>query len=266
MTNKFFYITLLTVLGFNTEAHCQVAPNVPKLVVSIVIDQLRSDYLEAFAPLYSTDGFKKLMEEGLVYQSASYPFTPVDRASAIAALASGVTPYYNNIIGERWLSRETLRPVFCVDDDKYTGLITNETASPTQLCTSTVGDELKVATSGKAVVYAIAPTRDAAVLSGGHAADGALWLDDISGNWCSSKYYFKELPKWLKSYNEKHAPHRKMQEVTWEPINTLVGNFNYFMHTGIQKPFSHTFKGARCYSELKASALINEEVTNLAEQ
>lgn len=266
MTNKYFYLTLLAVLGFNIEAESQEVRNAPRMVVSIAIDQLRSDYLEAFMPLYSQNGFRLLLGEGLVYQNASYPFAPIDRASAIAAISSGVTPYYNKITGERWLNRETLRPVYCVDDTNFPGILTQETASPNQLCTSTLGDELKVATNGRAIVYAIAPYRDAAVLSAGHAADGAFWIDDRNGEWCSSRYYFTAYPSWTRAYNDLQAPRKKIQSVTWEPVNDLVGNFSYFMQTGLQKPFKHTFKGEHCYREYKASAMVNEDVTNMAMQ
>jgi hypothetical protein len=266
MTNKYLYITLLAILGFKTEAQAQADGSAPRLVVSIAIDQLRSDYLQAFAPLYLPDGFKRLLEKGLVYESASYPFTPVDRASAIASLSTGVTPYYNNIVGERWLNRETLRPVNSIDDASHAGLGTTETASPANLGTSAIGDELKVATGGKGKVFAIAPYRDAAVLSGGHAADGVFWIDDASGEWCSSDYYFDALPAWLQAYNKLSSPAKTAKDSVWEPINYLVGNFSYFMQTGQQKPFKHAFTGNRCFQEFKASALVNEAVTEMAKQ
>ncbi len=267
MTNKYLYITLLATLGFRLEAISQEAGNaLPRLVVSIAIDQLRSDYLEAFLPLYTQDGFRRLLDEGTVYANASYPFEPVDRASAIASLTTGTTPYYNGVVGERWMNRETLRPVYCVDDQKYAGVETIETAAPTQLSTSTIGDELKMATAGRSIVYAIAPYRDAAVLSAGHAADGAFWIDDNNGSWCSSQYYNSSLPIWVSAYNRLDAPSMKVTKLTWEPINEYVGNFSYFMQMGLQQPFKHTFVGPTRFREYKTSALVNEDVTNLAQQ
>ena len=155
MTNRYLYITLLAILGFSANASAQSSlqsKGAPRLVVNIAIDQLRTDYLEAFAPLYCDRGLKLLLGQGMVFANASYPFAPVDRASAIAAIASGTTPYYNSIVGNRWLNRETLRPVGCVDDAKYSGMLTSETASPLGLQLSTLADELKVATGGKALV------------------------------------------------------------------------------------------------------------------
>jgi hypothetical protein len=266
MTNKYIYITLLAVLGFNSEARSEeiLSKAAPRLVVSIAIDQLRSDYLEAFAPLYTSDGFKKLLAEGLVYNNASYPFSPIDRASAIATINTGTTPYYTSIVGARWLNRKTLRPVGCVDDSRYAGLNTRDTSSPVNLSTSTIGDELKVATAGKAVVYSVAPFRNAAILSAGHAANGALWIDDATGAWCSSVYYFNALPLWVKAFNSLSG--QSIENTIWEPVNDFVGNFSYFMQTGPQNPFKHKFTGSQRYQQFKTSGLVNAEVTNMALQ
>ena len=267
MTNKkYLYITLLSLLGLNAEADAQNASaSAPRLVVSIAIDQLRSDYLDAFSPLYTNYGFRQLMAEGLVYANASYPFIPVDQASALAAIVTGTTPYYNSIVGSRWLNRETLRPVSCVDDTRHQGLLTYETASPAQLSTSTLGDELAMASQGKALIFAIAPFREAAVLTAGHAANGALWIDDISGNWCSSTYYFKTLPPWVTTYNGRFAPNQKIGDISWEPFNDVVGTYSYFMQANQQqKPFKHKFTGDQRFRQFKASGMVNAEVTDFA--
>ena len=268
MTNRYLYITLLAVLGFNAEAHAQehLPQAAPRLVINIAVDQLRSDYLEAFAPLYTDHGFKKLLAEGLVFSNASYPFSPIDRASAMATLSTGVTPYYNNIVGRRWMNRETLRPVWCVDDPKQPGINTADASSPIHLSTSTLGDELKVASAGKALVYAIAPYRDAAILSAGHAANGALWIDDVKGAWCTSSYYSKSLPIWVGAFNSMQSADGKMAGDAWEPVNNLVGNFSYFMGSGIQSPFKHTFTGPQRYREYKTSGLVNADITTMALQ
>ena len=267
MTNRYLYITLLAILGFSTDAEGQEAQakHVPRLVINIVIDQLRSDYMEAFAPLYSEGGLKRLLSEGMVFANASYPFTPVDRASAISSIITGTTPYYNSIIGRQWMNRETLRPTGCVDDAKATGLLTSASVSPEGLSTSTVGDELKVATGGKALVFAVAPTADAAILAAGHAADAAFWIDDESGEWCSSMYYLQNVPTWLQGYNSLKAPARKLNGLTWEPLHEFSGSYNYFLQSNISKPFKHKFSGSNRFIDYKESALINAEVTDMAQ-
>lgn len=190
------YITAFLV-ALSATTHAQLAQPTPKLVVSIAIDQLRTDYVDGFSSLYSASGLKKLFLQGCVYEAASYSFAPVDRASAIASIATGTTPYYHNIIGTQWLDRNTLRPVLCVDDPKYR-------TSPSRLAVSTIADELKVATNGAALVYSVAVTRDAAVLSAGHAADGAFWIDDAKGEFQTSSYYPEKAGKWINAYKSVH--------------------------------------------------------------
>ena len=188
-------IILLTLLGGISEMSAQRLQPAPRLVVNITVDQLRTDYIEHFSPLYGEDGFRKLLQYGRVYEAASYPFSPVDRASAIASIATGTTPHYNNIVATQWLDRSTLRPVMCTDDDTYG-------VSPQKMVTSTVGDELKISTKGAAIVYSVAQDKDAAVLSAGHAADGAFWMSDKDGLWTTSSYYSKSAQSLAHKYNK----------------------------------------------------------------
>lgn len=184
-------ILLATLAGGEMQALDNL--QIPRLVVNITIDQLRTDYMEQFMPNYVDGGFKKLLSQGCVYESVSYPFAPTDRASAIATLATGATPQYHAISGGKWLDRKTLRPIDCTDDDRYV-------TSPQRLMTSTIGDELKVATHGAGMVYAVAADKDAAVLSGGHAADGAFWINERYNRWDTSTYYPSASLKWIKAY------------------------------------------------------------------
>ena len=257
-------LAFLSTLLASLQAQGQLLQTPPKLVITIAIDQLRTDYLEAFTPLYGDKGFRLLMNEGLVYTNASYSFANIDRASSIANISTGTTPYYNSIVGARWLDRETLRPVYCVEDGKYPGIQTNDKSSPQKLSTSTIGDELKVATAGKALVYSIAPFREAAVLGAGHAADGALWIDDNNGSWCSSQYYTQGGKKWMKEIDKMQSPNSFVDHLEWEPINQVSGSFSYFMSGGPQKPFKHKFTSIRKYREYKTSALVNTHITDMA--
>lgn len=257
MRNRYLYITLLAVLGITPEMLAQSQIQyAPRLVVTVAIDQLRTDYLEAFAPLYGNDGFKRLLRKGKVYPSASYPFSPIDRASATASLTTGVSPYYHSIVGERWLHRETLRPVLCV----------GEALTPDNLSTSTLGDELKVSTEGKAHVYSIAPFADAAIMSGGHAANAAFWLSDEDGSWETSQYYQNVLPAWLVTYNDTYSPRKDAKSLAWEPVIELSGSFNYYQHTvAPQKTFKHRLVGNHRFALLKTSGLVNQFVTDFAQ-
>jgi len=175
-----------------SSAYSQTVKTSPRLIINIAIDQLRTDYLESFAPLYGQEGFKKLLQDGMVFENASYPFAPVDRSSAIATIASGTSPYYHGVVGNMWLNRESLRPTYSDD------------GTPNQITTSTIGDEMKVATAGASKVFSIAPSRDAAIFSGGHAADGAFWINDLSGEWNTSAYYVRSVPEWVLQFNKNH--------------------------------------------------------------
>lgn len=166
-------ITSILALTFGS-LQAQPLPPPPKLVVTLTIDQLRTDYMEAFSSLYGERGFKRLLREGKVFRQAEYSFNVTDRASAIAAFYTGTTPSMNGIIAERWFDPKTLRPRNCVDDSAFMGNYTDQNTAPTQLLTSTFADELKIATKNAALVYSIAPFRDAAVLSAGHSGNGAF--------------------------------------------------------------------------------------------
>lgn len=196
MRNKYIYITILTLLGLSSEAAAQALSQQPRLVVTIAIDQLRTDRMEAFSSLYAQNGLKRLMREGMMYSNASYNFTPVDRASAIASLSTGSTPYYNGVTGVEWLDRNTLRPHNIIND-KDNGM------SPVQMQTSSLGDELKIATDGQGKVFAFATDAERAILSAGHAADGAVWF--TGGKWNLATYYTPE-NQWLSWYSRQYKP------------------------------------------------------------
>lgn len=244
-------LPLLIALSSMGSAAAQ-SPAAPRLVVSILVDQLRSDYLDAFMPLYGNDGFRRLLQEGRVYKQAETASPGADRASTAASIATGTTPSDHGITGLRRMDRATLRPTDCTAD-----------GSPGQLGVSTVGDEMKVATEGKALVYAIAPFRDAAVLSGGHAADAALWLDDATGLWSTSAYY-GPLPAWAAMHNGTDNLPTRLAGLTWRPVNSQVGTFSYFPGGGAEKPFAHRFAQPGAYASFMTSGLVNEEVADMA--
>lgn len=258
-------LTAMTVLSAPEAA--AAGRGVPRVVVSILVDRLRTDYVNAFMPLYGQEGFVRLLEQGLVYPNAEYPQARPDRASAAATLSTGTTPYNHGIVGTKWLDRQTLRPVGCIDDAKYVGIHTRRTVAPTFLNVSTIGDELKVATEGKAIVYALAPFSDAAILGAGHAADGAYWIDSETGLWASTSYYQSSLPAWVGVLNNQtNSPAERIKNITWEPSGDLAGSFSYFLSGGMKEPFSHKFKGDGRFSSFKTSGLINEEVVKAAVQ
>ena len=237
---------------------------VPKVVVGIVVDQLRADYLEKYSHLYCEDGFKKLFAEGRVYTNAYFSHTNPDRSSAVASVYSGSAPYYHGVTGNRFLERKTLRVRSVVDDESCAGINTMDATSPANLLVTTLPDELKMATKGHAYVLSVAPERDMAVLAGGHAPNAVIWLDDVRAMWASSSYY-NGVPAWLRPYNHRVGTTFDWNSVEWEPYYP-TGVYSYSVYDGAPKPFRYTFRGgdAEAVKRYKTSACVNDEVTQLA--
>lgn len=266
MTRNRYITTLILASLYINGLMAQETNQIPKLVVTITVDQLRSDYMQAFAPLYGEEGFNKLLREGKVFERGINDFYPADRASAIATIASGATPYYNGIVSASWLDRKTLRPVYCTEDKKITATAGRDAVSAKKLLTSTIGDELKVYTQGASKVFGIAPTKEAAILSVGHAADCALWLDDATGKWTTTDYYKGSAAAWIGAYERMNSVALNIQNKKWTPATLLSGNMSFFMGGGLTSPFSHTFTGDKRFVEYKSSALVNEDITSIALQ
>lgn len=246
-----------------SNASAYAVADAPRLVVSITIDQLRSDYIQAFKSLYGERGFKRLFKEGYVCLNAEYPFVSPDRASAVACLFTGASPYENGIVASKWMDRKVLRPVYCVDDSKYPSLPNGTASSPQYLRSSTLVDELKMASRGTAQVYAIAPFRDAAILAAGHAGDAAFWLNDQTGQWVTSSYY-GGYPAWASAYDRTNSLWNSVSEFKWTPTNELVGNFNYLLGSAVSRSFEHRFKGDDRIALFKTTGCVNEEVNKFA--
>ena len=236
---------------------------VPKLVVGLTIDQLRMDYIEAFSSMYGERGFKRLWKEGRVYRNAEYDFTDVDKASSVAAIYSGANPFVNGIVGDSWLDRGSLRVINCVDDSDFMGVYTSESTSPNRLKVSNLSDELMIATQGGAEVYSIAPTREMAVLSAGHASKGAFWLNDETGKWSGTTYY-GNFPSWVSTYNDRQGLDFRINNLVWEPFHS-VSSYKYLTSDAKQVAFKHKFSNLRQqkYRKFKTSPYVNEEVNRL---
>lgn len=234
----------------------------PKIVVSIVIDQLRADYMEKYIPLYGEDGFKKLLTEGRVYSNGYYSHTAPDRSSAVASIYSGTTPYYHGVVGNRFLERKSLRVLSAVDDDSQRGINTFENSSPSKLLVTTFADELKLATNGDACVVSIAPERDMAVLAGGHSPNSVMWLSDDHAMWATSSYC-DGLPAWARPFNRRHKGQFDWDNIVWEPYFPIK-IYDNSAYDGTPKSFKHTFRSDGGVKRYKTSACINEEITQMA--
>jgi predicted AlkP superfamily pyrophosphatase or phosphodiesterase len=222
------------------------APKKPKLVVAIVIDQFRYDYLTRFRGEFHA-GFDRLLTKGAVFTNANYIHFPTVTAVGHSTFLTGATPSVSGIVGNEWFDREERKRVTSVSDSR-TKLLggVGEGSSPERLLVSTVGDELKLSDAGRSRVIGISMKDRAAILPAGHAANGAYWFDVKSGNFVSSTYYMKELPGWVRDFNETRAAD-KYRGGTW------------LQHTLPQDP-------AKLYSALEASPYANELLEGFAEQ
>jgi len=197
-------ILALTLLAASGWLAAQTQPPPPKLVVAIVIDQFRYDYLTRFRSEY-TSGLKRLLEQGAVFTNANYEHVPTVTAVGHSTFLSGATPAMSGIIGNEWWDRESKKHVTSVtplDDSVRLVGAAGVGSSPERMLQSTVADELKRSgKGGKAIGVSIKDR--SAILPAGRSADAAYWLDSASGNFVSSTYYFPlaELPAWLTEWN-----------------------------------------------------------------
>lgn len=239
----------------------------PKLVVCITVDQLRGDYIEYFYHTLGERGFKRLMNEGLVYNNVRFEFSNLDEASAFATLFTGSNPCFNGIAGSRTYDFEKSREISVLNDEEYLGNYTKERYSPKKLISSTIGDELKIASKGRSDVYSIAPDAESAILSAGHAANGAFWMDNYNGKWATTTFY-KGIPWYVDRYNNgPESLSSRLNQMVWTPSNTneTYGAFPYVLD---DLPFKYTFKENTkdCFFNLKTSPYINKEINRLALQ
>ncbi len=260
---RYLIISLLSVLNLTQlQAQSQVQEQVPipKLVIGITIDQLRGDYLQYCIHTFGSKGFKRLLNDGLVYQQIQYDFPEISPASAFATIFTGTNPYYHGITGNKKFDWDKLQEVSILYDPQYLGNYTTETLSPANLKSSTIADELKIASGGKSDVYAIAPDAAQAIISGGHAANSAFWIEDYNGKWATTTYY-KNIPWYVERYNLSESLAYRINDYNWKPA---IASYDAFPYTEGNKAFSHLFYSKDKYLQIKTSPYINTEVTMLA--
>ena len=251
-------IALLIIAGIRAEQ----TGDIPKLVVNITIDKLRGDYLQYCNYSFGERGFKRLMNEGLVYRQMQFDFPNVNRASAIATLFTGTNPCYHGIVAEKKFDFESQREVSILYDKDFLGNYTSENFSPLSLMCSTIGDELKMASDGRSDVYAIAPNAVEAILSAGRYANATFWMEDYRGYFATTTYY-KDVPWYVDKYNTTDVIGRNPETSTWTPARTSYSAFPYNQPNSLFKHNIH--KGEKnSYLKIKTSPFVNTEVTNLA--
>ena len=176
----------------------------PKLVVVIVIDQFRGDYLERYRDQFGEGGFRMFLDHGANFTDCNYDYANTRTAPGHATLFTGSYTSGHGIMANEWWDPKKKKRVTSVEDDntKLVGASkTGPGASPHNLMSDTLGDELKLATGGKARVFAISLKDRAAVLPAGFSGDAAYWIDQKTGDWITSTYYRADLPEWVRNFN-----------------------------------------------------------------
>lgn len=199
----------------------------PKLVVGIMVDQMRHEYLHRFYAKYGEGGFKRLMNDGFAVENAHYNFIPTKTGPGHTSVYTGSTPAIHGIIENDWYDKNLKKTVNCVNDPKQTPVGVKEgngDVSPWRCLSTTMTDELKLATQKRSKVIGISFKDRGAVLPAGHMADAAYWYDGNTGTMMTSSYYMDELPKWMKAFNKQKLPNKYLSQEwnTLYPIEQYV--------------------------------------------
>ena len=211
----------------------------PKLVVGIVIDQMRWDYLYRYQKRYTDGGFKRLLNEGFSCENTVIPYVPSVTAIGHTCIYTGSVPSIHGIAGNNFVKNG--EKVYCTDDDTVKPVGSNSEAglmSPRNLWVTTIGDEMKIASNGRAKVVGVALKDRASILPAGHNPDGAFWFDDKSGNFITSTHYMNQLPKWVEAFNSKKLPEHHLSE-KW---TTLYPKDTYTESTSDENEYENGIK------------------------
>jgi predicted AlkP superfamily pyrophosphatase or phosphodiesterase len=245
---------LITFTCFSQTTTKSVPQNArPKLVVGIVIDQMRWDFLYRYYDRYSSTGFKRLMKDGFNCENTFIPYCPTVTAAGHTCIYTGSVPAIHGIVGNGWYDYHEKREMYCSEDNSVQTVgSTNDNGkmSPKNMLTTTICDELKLATNFKSKVIGISIKDRGAILPAGHSADAAYWYDSKTGKFISSTYYMNELPKWVLDFNgaDKITSYYEKNWNTLYPINTYLqsdSDTNQYESTPLgsdQKQFPYDLK------------------------
>ncbi|MFD2589128.1 alkaline phosphatase PafA [Croceitalea marina] len=202
-----------------------------KLVVGIIVDQMRYDYLTRFWNHYGSDGFRRLAEQGFNAKNHHFNYAPTSTGPGHTSVYTGASPSSHGIIGNNWYDKEKDASVYCASDDSYNSVGTTSDAgkmSPHRMLTTTITDQLRLHTQMRGKTIAIALKDRGAVLPGGHTANAAYWFEgDDVGKWITSSYYMNTLPKWVDDFNASG----KIQ--SYKKAWTTIKDINLYVESGV---------------------------------
>jgi hypothetical protein len=242
-TKIFFSICYFILLSGCTDTHVAKKQQKSKLVVGIVIDQMRYDYLTRFTDKYGEDGFKRILKGGFSLENAHYNFIPTYTAVGHASIFTGATPSNHGIISNNWYDKYLKKTIYCVDDANYKTIGNDGDGgqkSPYRMLTTTITDQLHLAQNMKGKTIGIAIKDRSAILPAGHTANAAYWFDGgKEGTWISSSFYMDELPEWVHTFNTSG----KADAYLSKPWETLYDIATYTESIDDDNNFEALFKG-----------------------
>ncbi len=204
--NTFLKFILLFSICISAQSEHKINEK-PRLVVGIVVDQMKYEYIPKFWNKYGDKGFKKLVTQGFNAKNAHYSYAVTSTAPGHATVVTGTTPNYHGIVGNDWFNPSLSKEIYCVDDflQKSVGTLSDEgQKSPKNLQTTTISDENRISSNFKAKTFSVALKDRSAVLSGGHTSKMSYWFNAKNeGKFITSSYYMNELPEWVKRFNER---------------------------------------------------------------
>ena len=215
----------------------------PKLVVGIVVDQMRWDYLYRYYNKYETGGFKRLLNEGFSCENTMINYIPSVTAIGHTSIFTGSVPAIHGIAGNDWFDAKTGKSIYCTDDSTVQSIGTDSKAgkmSPRKLLATTITDELRLATNFQSKVVGVSLKDRASIIPAGHNPTAAFWMDDASGKFITSSYYLQALPDWVNAFNDS-KPIDKLLANGW---NTLLPIDQYTESTTDNVAWEGTLKGA----------------------
>lgn len=220
--SKISALFLALTLSLNAQTSKTAAPVKPKLVVGLVVDQMRWDYLYRYQDKYGKDGFNRLLSKGYSLNNVHINYVPTVTAIGHTSIYTGSVPAIHGIAGNDWTDKETGKNIYCTTDESVKPVGTDNAKvgshSPKNLWSTTVTDELRIASNFRSKVVGVSLKDRASILPAGHNPTGAFWFDDSSGNFVTSSYYMNDLPQWMKNFNAQNLP-EKLVANGW---NTLL--------------------------------------------
>lgn len=179
-------------------------PKSPRLVVLICFDQVPFEYMLRYRSLFETGGFNRLMAGGASFASCEYEHGYAHTSAGHASIATGAYPSVHGIIANEWYDRRTGKEQYSVEDNDFSIIGSSRPIgrSPRHMIGTTIGDQMKISSYGKARVFSVSNKDRSAILLGGHRPDGVYWIDDASGRFVTSTYYGMDYPAWVSAYNE----------------------------------------------------------------